>query len=416
MATETIGTGETYTTIQSWEDSLGVSLLSEPEIGECKGENFSESPTFSGPSTSATNYMLLRPVSGYEHDGRANAVSGKGNARITVTGNVTIQTSYFRMQFMEVLSSGTSAGDARVRINASAVGVYLDHNIIHNDGGSTNSGNNGILLSDSGCQAYVYRNIIYGMGASGIDISNCTSGTVVYNNTVFDCNTGSNASEGGIRCADSDCTLKNNVAVGNDTADFVISAGTVDYNASSDSSATGTNSVTSVDLGHFRNATTTYASTDLRRGAFNGDVLTDAALYITAVSLSSTFDIDIEGEETVGDWDLGADNFTASDFPVVQGIYQASRPVHVGGSLYSMWADNDGLFSESDSGPIIADPGGFQPPDFVRPRPASFIMSTRSYAMERAPFLGFIHRLIIPLPSGSTPWYYRMVTTRRRKS
>jgi len=70
-ATETLGTGETYTTIQAWEDALDAN---DQYTGECKAEVFA-SVTFGSVVYTATEYPHLTAQSGAEHDGRAHEVS-----------------------------------------------------------------------------------------------------------------------------------------------------------------------------------------------------------------------------------------------------------------------------------------------------------------------------------------------------
>ena len=78
LAVETLGTGETYTTIQAWEDALANDIQ---HTGQCKAEAFAN-VAFGGVAYTATEYPHLTAVDGAEHDGRAHEVSGAGNARI----------------------------------------------------------------------------------------------------------------------------------------------------------------------------------------------------------------------------------------------------------------------------------------------------------------------------------------------
>lgn len=311
MATRSIGTGALYSTITAWEASLGV--LSEAEIGQCWGEEFTESPAFSGATTTAANYVELTSLSTARHIGKAEVVYGTDHARITCSSGVDLELQYMRLSWLEIKSTGSTASDARVRVRNIAAGgsdIRIHHNVLHNDQGSSNASNRGVQVTDGDAVIAVYRNIAYGYGGAGIYVNNCASGSVVYHNTVFECNYSNTAGQGGFEINDSDCTCKYNIAFANDQADFVESAGTFDFNVSSDTSASGDGSHNSQTASeYFVNATTTWADCDLTLKAFSGsgvDVIEDGG---EVLSSPTDIDVDIQGATLVDRWDLGASGY-----------------------------------------------------------------------------------------------------------
>lgn len=316
MATQDVGTGQTYTTPQAWEDAL-PGTLTEPEIGEGLAEEFTGALNMSGVTTSAANYAEFRAKAGARHDGRAHDVSALGNCRINHSGAVaTIQANlnYCRIAWMDIKGPGNNAFACIVVDNVTTSAVYIHHNIIHNNGANAGA-NPGLLLDDgSAFVAYVYNNIIYGFGADGIRITAVDAGSLIYNNTIAFCNVEGSGVAAGIRAnVDTDPVIKNNALFSNQNLDLRGTEGTIDYNATSDATgddegANGIPSLTTTD--QFVSGTSTYSTIDLllKAGAdiigegedLSGSGLPDAALDITGATRS-------------GAWDIGASQY---DSPV----------------------------------------------------------------------------------------------------
>lgn len=269
LAVEIIGTGETYTTIQAWEDALDNS---QQHTGECKAEAFSQ-VTFAAVAYSAVNYPHLTAVDGAEHDGRAHEVSGAGNARIEFVGAtaiIDIRDEYVRVSWLEVKGPGdNNLASIQCQDLATCV-IIIRHCIVHNNGASAGTTQNGIWLLDADATFYVFRNIFYGSVAGiGIRPEALAEASQILLNTVFAHNTSAAAGRAGIRVtaigAGSVVGVVGNAVLGNGLNDIYDTNGALDYNATSDASgAEGANRLANlVTADQFVNPTDTWADTDL---------------------------------------------------------------------------------------------------------------------------------------------------------
>lgn len=309
-----VGTGQTYTTKQAWEDSLPATIT-EPEIGQGLAEEFTGALNLSGITTSAANYVEWRAKAGARHDGRAHAVSGLGNCRTNHSGAVsTIQANlnYCRIAWDEIRGPGNNTFSCIIVDNVTSSEIYIHHNILHNDGASIGA-NPGIYLDDgSAFIAYVYSNIIYGFGADGIRIFAVAAGSLIDSNTIAFCNLEGAGGGAGIRAnVDADPAIRNNASFSNQNLDIRGTAGTMDYNATSDGTGDdeGANGLANlVTTSQFVSGTSTYSTIDLRLKAgsaligegqdLSGSGLPDVTLDITGAVRSST-------------WDIGAHQFSS---------------------------------------------------------------------------------------------------------
>lgn len=315
MATQDVGTGQTYTTWQAWEDSLPATTT-EPEIGEGLAEEFTGALNMSGITTSAANYVERRAKAGARHDGRAHTVSGLGNCRTKHSGAVaTIQANlnHCRVAWDDIEGPGNNAVSCLVIDNITSAAVYIHHCIFHNDGASTGA-TPGITLDDgSTFVANVYNNPIYGFGSDGIRIFGLSTGSLIYNNTIAFCNLEGGGGAAGIRAvSDPDVVIKNNACLGNQTFDIRGTEGTMDYNATSDATGAneGANSLSGLTItDQFVSGTNNYSTIDLRLKAgadligegedLSGSGLPDAALDITGAIRS-------------GAWAIGAHQYSSA--------------------------------------------------------------------------------------------------------
>ena len=311
MAEYDVGTGETYTTIQAWEDAI-TGVLTEAEIANCKGEAFSENVDIEGSTTTASYYIEVRGKSGARHDGRSHDVSGAGNARLSpssTTGNTfEIHDEHVRLAWME-LKSITDVDDPEVRIYGVDSGgdQRVHHNVIHGDdlgAGGGSGAHEGIMIQDADSVPYVYRNVVYGFLGDGIDNYTGTNSYVV-NNTVYAC-------APGVRNAYlQDGTFKNNSAFDNAGYDFEWSSTPTTHAENISSDTTGDSPHTSKSSGdQFVNATETWANTDLR-------LKSGADCIDIGENLGSPYDVDIEGDSVTGTWDSGADEYPGGAPPSV---------------------------------------------------------------------------------------------------
>ncbi|MDK1032663.1 MAG: hypothetical protein QGD94_11695, partial [Planctomycetia bacterium] len=259
LAVETIGAGETYTTIQAWEDALANDMQ---HTGECKAEAFTR-VEFQGVAYSAVNYPHLTSVDGAEHDGRAHEVSAAGNARIEFVGAshiLYILDEYVRVSWLEVKGPGDNANNGYHITAVSACTAHLHHCIIHNNAARVGNGL-GIQVLDADATFYGYRNIVYGYSQNLLNALSADASLIACN-TLF-------KAERGFRSDNYDITIKNNVAVESGANDFNASGvfTDADYNASSDATSNpryGGNSINNlVTADQFVNPTVTWADTDL---------------------------------------------------------------------------------------------------------------------------------------------------------
>ena len=327
MHTETIGTAQTYTTIQGWEDGRD-GVLTEIEKGQCLGEAFDEDVTIDGSTTASDKYMWLTSVAGAEHDGRANEVSSAGNARIegnANVGKVYSQDEYFRIDWMEVYGNSTDAAQylAFYSNNIGACTVDVHHNIFHNNQKDNSNDCYGVRPNDSSAVWRVHHNIIYGFGGIGLSLGAAAANSEAFNNTVYECNSSDDVALGGLLGTDADWNCNNNIAFNNGTSDFVETAGTYDYNADSDGSGSGENSISPVTsvAAELTNPTTTWANTDLTIKD------TDAQIYGSGINGSDAGFEDVCGGDVdvnvpisdrnatldlEGSWSMGADDIIAA--------------------------------------------------------------------------------------------------------
>ena len=315
-ATETIGTGETYTTIQGWEDALAAD---HQHRGECKAEVFSNM-NFNGVAYTATNYPHLTSQDGAEHDGRAHEVSGAGNARIEFDGAdnvIRIEDEFVRVSWMEIKGPGNNAYEI-FGISPTVDDLTIVHHcILHNNGASTDTGNYGLeVTATSTGENRLYRNIIYGIGSAGLRTRDGTGACLL--NTLYKNNYAEHASLGGIYNTDEDYAITANASFDNFTKDIVSTVGTLDYNATSDTTGDdeGANGIANLTTANqFVAPTDTWANTDLllRAGA---DLIDEGpAPYSTATYPEIDESIDNRGVSITGTWDIGASQFVGGAPP-----------------------------------------------------------------------------------------------------
>lgn len=323
MATSIIGTGGDYTTITAWEAALPATLT-EPAIGLLKGEDFSENVTFAGVTTSAANYIELRPQAGAEHRGLSenHNDSPGGIAKVVglTSGTATIlitSVNHVRLLDFEILGGG-AASATRHGINLS--GSFSGSNIrclrllIYNDGGNPSSNSRGIAVQISTANVTVGRCIIYNFGGPGI---NYTAGTLACNNnTVVGCNRSGVATINQINITATAGSFFNNVACNpNGGKDFTdapgIPAGNLaSHNASSDTTAPGgTNAMWSiVAADNFNDATTgDITLADLR-------IKQTSPIRNRGTFQTENFAIAVRGNRVRGTWDIGADEYPTTVF------------------------------------------------------------------------------------------------------
>jgi hypothetical protein len=293
---ETIGTGETYTTIVAWEADLGATLSSK-HTGRCKGESFYQ-VVLSGHTTDVNNYYELEGKAGARHDGRAHEVSAAGNARIewdTGAHGLHVGDEFVRIRWLELKGPGATNSTKAINTDGlTTCTVHIHHLIIHNNITEAVSGQTGILAYDSDATHLIFANTIYGMGDYGIDLSVGNADDIAILNTCFENNNDGILSQSG-NVVESNACFEN-------TNDDLDGAGTENNNATSD--ATGEfASLTTAD--QFVAPTTTFGSTDLRIKA-GSDLADKSDTYSTTTY--PEIDISIASGTRIGTWDVGSDD------------------------------------------------------------------------------------------------------------
>lgn len=271
-----VGTGETYTTPQSWETARNISeLWTGDRRMRAKAEQFGFSTSIidisGGGDTGGVYYLYVEADSGAEHDGRFNANSGIGNARFIISSSSSATNGPIKMSnrqdrikisWLELSNSDEGAainmdeGSANVEIHhclARTVTTnpqltlrvafdnttgFLYRNVILQETSSKSGGSDAVVLHNTYCGA---------SGRTGI-----TSGSTVQRNVSFNWGTcfssGANSGENAASDLTGDTGLDNLTPTDNivdDTADWasfdptIKTTGTI-YQASSTTYNTST--------------------------------------------------------------------------------------------------------------------------------------------------------------------------------
>jgi hypothetical protein len=323
----------TYSTISAWESDLDDTSYyssSDDAVGEAYNDSvFDEYIVIDSGGTVGLSSVTLTAPSSERHDGKA----GTGT-RIEYTGNegssFRIRRSQCTVEWLELdLTSTGSSVSAGLNFGTNSTQeVYARNNIIH--GLTTQSTHiHGVYVFGTGNSSntrYFMNNIVYNMDnssttkeASGITVSSGNWGVYLYGNTVYYVKaTGSGDQAFCFSIHDTDTFLKNNIAARPDAAsasnekcfgESGFSGSTHDYNLSTDSTATGTNSLTGEDYEDlFVSVTGGTEDLHLEEGAAAIDAGVDLGTSPTGVNI----DIDGFDRDTAASWDIGADEYISS--------------------------------------------------------------------------------------------------------
>ena len=366
----------TYSTISAWESDLDNTAYyssSDDAVGEAYNDSvFDEYIVIDGGGTVGLSSVTLTVPESERHDGKA----GTG-ARIEYTGNegssFRIRRSQCTVEWLELdLTSTNSSVSAGLNFGTNSTqDVYARNNIIH--GLTTqNTHIHGVYIWGTGNSSntrHLMNNIIYNMdnsssskSASGVTVSSGNWGVYLYNNTVY--NIKSTATGDDAFCFsihDNDTFIKNNIAPRPSAwhssyqkcfAESGFSGSTHDYNLSTDSTATGTNSVTGEDYADlFVSITGGTEDLHLEEGADAINAGVDLGTSPTGVNI----DIDGFDRDSVASWDIGASEYIPT--PI------SFSPSAIDGSIISTdpTGTQDGFsFSPSaiDASALTVDPTG----------------------------------------------------------
>jgi len=336
MATVTKSIGTTardYSTITLWEadlDDAAIYSASDDAVGECYNDSvFDEAVSINGGGTVGLNSITITVAIGERHDGTAGSGTvidrGAANGGIFVASGYAASTRTLTIEWLELTDVGKGTM-VSLRDSSPAGGNFIvRNNLMHGISAYDSTERRFLNLfghSDLG-DVQVLNNVCYdnvnsfsgASGSDGIRIENAAG--QVLNNIVFNVRHSHASNTGtvyGIRVTDAATTeYKNNVccdtanAGSGDHDDFSPTTptnATAAYNASSDTTATGTGSITSITTAD-QFVSTVGGSEDLhlKAGSDCIDAGTDLGTTPTGVN------IDINGRDRDAEadtWDIGA--------------------------------------------------------------------------------------------------------------
>jgi hypothetical protein len=267
-----------------------------------------------------THYINIYTTGDARHDGRAASVSGRSNYRLyqaKLELAAAVNPTVVSIDGLEIhgYNAGTTVtAIVNLQTPYDSGRIVFKNNIIHDCLGRASA-----ILINAGSKnnnGLIYNNIIYNFpGDYSRGISNVAIRGYCVNNTVYKVGTNVGQTTYGYGIWGNWTYLKNNISVGNGGSapfDYVAYTGSanLDYNISSDSSAAGTNSLTSQTAANlFVNITAGSEDLHLKIGANAIDEGTD---------LSGTFTTDIDGVTRSGTWDIGADEYAIASSTFLQ--------------------------------------------------------------------------------------------------
>lgn len=293
-----------YTDLQTWESATDYDLVTAEvrEVLECYADaaSFDTRATVFGATFNSTYHRCLRAASSAKHDGTP---SSGVVFETTTQGNILSVREFFVIEDLEFRNVGNSASLLNiVDYGASSSGRVVG--CLFTEGSNAGAGTcRGLVINRSPAagDVYVVNNLFANTEQYGLWVVIPTGDTAyVYNNTAVN-NTGTE----GIRVSGStgDIVAKNNLASGN-TTDFL---GTFDaastHNASSDTTAPGSNARTSQTFTFVDAASDDYhlASNDAGARSLGTNLSGDSAFPFND-------DVDSDG---IAIWSIGMDSINS---------------------------------------------------------------------------------------------------------
>lgn len=313
-ATYTVGDSKTYSTIQAAIDAVGLATgynlvgqgIQTIEVYDKAPSGYAEvldaATGFTGESSS--NYINIVAMKSHQ---------GKVNTGIIIDAGSVVQQQHIqlgdwcRLHGFEITCSSYKNGVANNAVHCINGDSYVYDNLIHDVNAQAGSGAVGVNTLAAGVK--IFNNAIWNIGNTsgsagrGIFINAAgASGREkwVINNSVYNCKTT------GIDVGSYNYVwLDNNYSGSNTTSDFNIT-GTpanrrVQYNISSDATATGTGALTSKAAAN--------QFTNLTGGSENFRLLATADCKRTGYDDSGLFTTDFKGV-TRSSWNTGADEYS----------------------------------------------------------------------------------------------------------
>ena len=288
-----------FSTLAAWETARQGDLITRDTIEQgilYADSVFTSGALIDGSTTDSGHFLWITAAPGERHAGVASGgslvlIDGQNS----IDGQIDIQDSYTRVEWLEmtrIRSDGNDADTIQVR---DASNVLLQYLLIHN----FDDGSNSIVgVKGQANASFTLRNsLIYDGDTAAVRMTSSSGTATVQNSTIYDMDRrGLYEDNGPIHAI-------NTIAMGNPTSDFSVSRGNESYNMSSDSSASGTGSLTN------KSASAQFQS--IASGSENLHLKAGANAYNAGADLSSSFtdDTDSESRPKFTVWDMGADEY-----------------------------------------------------------------------------------------------------------
>jgi len=308
-------TGEDYASLTIWEDTVDGDLAGDTrqETAHLYDDDghLVDSPIIGGSTTTADYYMKVSSPVGERHDGTES--SGATLDGDFASSTILIDDTYTVIEWLEITDWDAEWGSGiGITVNAN-MSATVERCLIYSDA-DTYAGSTGVIWWHGNTS--FSNNIIYDIDERAIRAGqDWQTITGIYNNTVYNYNGDNDGSVGIYMYADNGGALYNNIVIaGNNGGDcFAFGKTTHDYNASSDATATGANSLDSGD------------GTPPSTSDFVSTSPVNLHLVVTAVEIDegsdlgdNTYAVDIDNRDrdTEGDtWDIGADEYVSGAPP-----------------------------------------------------------------------------------------------------
>lgn len=271
---------------------------------------FLERPVITGATTDASHYWWL--TAWQKNNGTPGIGACIDNQNTATAAVLTLSNGYTVVDSLEIKNMKTNNDSTGYVVRVSGSNLTIDGLLIHNCTTGTTQRPCGVGTTDSfSNNGTIVRNcIVYDFlgchAATGISVGDSGS-WLVYNNTIVNITGNAEANVIGINAGSrTNSTAKNNLVLtvtGGSTSNcFVGTWGTIDHCVSTDTTATGTGSITSVTAANeIVNATQGSENCHLKSGATSIDAGTTIAGF--------TNDISNNTRPQGSAWDIGADEF-----------------------------------------------------------------------------------------------------------
>lgn len=299
MATERIVTvkssGGDYTSLSAAESGEQGDLvgLDRQLTIECYPMLDTSPVLISGSITDAARYIKVSSPAGLRHPGYYDDSAYRMEA--AADHLLDNQDDYTVIEWLQIFNTKTSSGWYAVVNTNNSTDPTFRYNVVRAD---TATAGIPIGFQTYGTSAHICRNIIYDFSAyagRGIYLHGASHEAV--HNTVFNC-------YNGIDCEGYAATIKQNYSGNSNYCYYDVGNTTHSKNISSDSSSP--DGASYQGRNSYSDYFVDYANRDFHLRA------TDTVLKDAGDDLGSPYDNDIDGEQVIGAWDIGADEYMSA--------------------------------------------------------------------------------------------------------